>query len=414
MADQKPKYEITETGARINLEKPHNRATDRIYGNETLEDEYVEEIDNEIGNKDPEAQVKKNRRKYILDVFIILVIFIGFIIYTIQKDGMQNIIALMDNCNGMWLGVAGLFLLGMWVAETIALVLPMKKIYPDFKIWDSFRITMIGQLFNNLTPFASGGQLMQVYVMSKENKRASETFSVLSLKFIIGQTVLILFTITIVLSQFNFFKDLFKDWVWLGAIGILINIGIVVSFFLAGTRKNFVLKIAKPFIKLGGKIKIGKKRLVKDPEDRINKFRGSVEHYSEQFTKMGSQKGTIVSMVIISIFQNLCYYAITYAIYKAFGNSGYTFFEIVTTQAFLMLIMSFVPTPGAGLGAEGGFLILFKDIFQNGTINVSILFWRLFIFYLPIICGAIFFIPAYIKIEKQNEKKKVEAAKLQN
>ena len=38
MADQKPKYEITETGARINLEKPHNRATDRIYGNETLED----------------------------------------------------------------------------------------------------------------------------------------------------------------------------------------------------------------------------------------------------------------------------------------------------------------------------------------------------------------------------------------
>ena len=42
-----------------------------------------------------------------------------------------------------------------------------------------------------------------------------------------------------------------------------------------------------------------------------------------------------------------------YAIYKAFGNSGYTFFEIVTTQAFLMLIMSFVPTPGAGLGAEG-------------------------------------------------------------
>jgi hypothetical protein len=412
MADQK--YQTTETGAKINLEKPHNRESDQLYGNETLEDAFVEEIDKEIGNKDPEAQVKKNRRKYIIDVLIILVVFIGFLIYTIQKDGMQNIIALMDNCNGMWLGIAGLFLLGTWAAETISLLLPMRKIYPDFKLWDSFRITMIGQLFNNLTPFASGGQVMQVYVMSKEKKRASETFSVLSLKFIIGQTVLILFTIAIVLSQFDFFQNLFKDWVWLGVIGIAINIGIVISFFLAGTRKNFVLKIAKPFIKLGGKIKIGKKRLVQDPEDKLNKFRGSVEHYSEQFTKMGSQKGTIVAMVLISIVQNICYYAITYAIYKAFGNSGNTFFEIVTTQAFLLLIMSFVPTPGAGLGAEGGFLILFKDIFKNGTINVSILFWRLFIFYLPIICGAIFFIPAYIRIEKQNEKKKAEAAKLQS
>ena len=37
-----------------------------------------------------------------------------------------------------------------------------------------------------------------------------------------------------------------------------------------------------------------------------------------------------------------------------------------------------------------------------------------FIFYLPIICGAIFFIPAYIRIEKQNEKKKKEAAQLQS
>ena len=126
MADQK--YQTTETGAKINLEKPHNRESDQLYGNESIEDAYVQEIYQEIGNKDPEAQVKKNRRKYIIDIFIILVVFVGFLIYTIQKDGMQNIIALMDNCNGMWLGVAGLFLIGMWLAETIALVLPMKKI----------------------------------------------------------------------------------------------------------------------------------------------------------------------------------------------------------------------------------------------------------------------------------------------
>ena len=43
MADQK--YQTTETGAKINLEKPHNRESDQLYGNESIEDAYVQEID---------------------------------------------------------------------------------------------------------------------------------------------------------------------------------------------------------------------------------------------------------------------------------------------------------------------------------------------------------------------------------
>ena len=58
-----------------------------------------------------------------------------------------------------------------------------------------------------------------------------------------------------------------------------------------------------------------------------------------------------------------------------------------------MLIMTIFPTPGAGIGAEGGFYLLFENIFKNGTINLSILFWRIYVFYLPIIVGALFFLP---------------------
>ena len=108
---------------------------------------------------------------------------------------------------------------------------------------------------------------------------------------------------------------------------------------------------------------------------------------------MKAHKKMVLQIFIVSFIQSLLYYSITYMVYRAFGNSGTSFFQIITVQSFLLLIMTFVPTPGSGLGAEGGFLLLFNFIFTNGTINLSILFWRIYTFYLPIIVGALFLIP---------------------
>ena len=99
-------------------------------------------------------------------------------------------------------------------------------------------------------------------------------------------------------------------------------------------------------------------------------------------------------MFIIAVLQSLFYYSITYMVYRAFGNYGVSIWQIIPAQAFLLLIMTFIPTPGSGVGAEGGFWVMFNSIFKNGTINMSILFWRLYTFYLPIIVGALFLIPS--------------------
>lgn len=74
------------------------------------------------------------------------------------------------------------------------------------------------------------------------------------------------------------------------------------------------------------------------------------------------------------------------------------------TSSLFSLVMAVIPTPGAGLGAEGGFLLLFNSIFLPGTINMAILFWRLYTFYIPIIAGAFFLIPTNLK-EKATTKK---------
>jgi uncharacterized protein (TIRG00374 family) len=343
--------------------------------------------------KNETSEVQKNKKFYKPSVIFTIALLVALFIYIYKVDGVDNVRRILNEANYTWV-IAGLIcLVIMWICEAITLYLPIKKIYPSQTFGNAFKITMIGQLFNNLTPFASGGQLMQAYIMSKEGKRTSDALSVLTMKFVLTQSTLIIFTVIVVLTQFHFFTQLFKNLVWIGIIGIVINVAVVVLFYLAGAHKEFVMKIAKPLIRLGGKIHIGKWKMVKDPDKKIEEFTKSVEHFSMQFMQMKNNKKMVAAMLTIGLIQNILYYAITYTIYKAFGNSGATFLQIITTQAFLMLIMTIFPTPGAGIGAEGGFYLLFENIFKNGTINLSILFWRIYVFYLPIIVGALFFLP---------------------
>lgn len=272
--------------------------------------------------------------------------------------------------------------------------------YKNQTFKNSFKIAMIGQLFNNITPFASGGQPMQAYELTKSGKRVSDSMSAMSMKFIMTQLALAVFTTAIILLQFDFLKDLMKDYMWVVVISFIVNFIAIFLVLLAGINKNIILTICKPFIKLGSKLHI-----VKDYDKTIEKFDGSVSNFSTQFKNMKNHKKTILGIFIMAIIQSMLYYSITYVVYKAFGNSGVSYFQIVPAQAILLLIMTFIPTPGSGLGAEGGFLIIFNSIFKQGTINMSILFWRLYTFYLPIIIGAFFLIPSKAKKNYDNMDK---------
>ena len=65
----------------------------------------------------------------------------------------------------------------------------------------------------------------------------------------------------------------------------------------------------------------------------------------------------ILKMFIASTLQNLANFSITYMVYRAFGNFGISFWQIIPLQAFLVLVMAVIPTPGAGLGSRRWLLL---------------------------------------------------------
>lgn len=329
-----------------------------------------------------------NKKVTIFNFILIAIIFVGLFIYMVVVDGVDNIINLLKGVNYFWVlaGIACLII--QWICDGICLHIPLKKLYPNQTFTDSFKVTMIGQLFNNITPFSSGGQPMQAYELTKTGKKVSDSLSAMAIKFIITQTALVLFTFAVIVFEFDFFSKLMNDFLWVAIVGFTINIIVILVVLMAGFKKRAITIVTNPIITLLGKIKI-----LKHPEKTRENLDKSIDNFRKQFKLIKSEKKMVLKIFITATIQSLAYYSITYMVYRAFGNTGVSFWQIIPVQAFLLLIMTFIPTPGAGIGAEGGFLLLFNSIFKQGTINMSILFWRLYTFYLPIIIGALFLIP---------------------
>lgn len=336
-----------------------------------------------------QQDVKPANKKVIFFNFALIVfIFIGLFIYMINVDGMDNIVQVLHQVDYKWV-IAGLVCLVIhWLCEASNLHTPLKKMYSNQKFTNSFKVSMLGQLFNNITPFSTGGQPMQTYELTKTGKRVSDSLSAMAMKFIITQTALVVSTLVVVLFEFQFFAGLMKEYIWLAIVGFAVNIFAIIVVILAGVKKKLITFFTTPVIKFLGKIHI-----FKNPENTIEKLDKSIDNFREQFLYMKSEKKMVIKMFLTAVVQSFAYYSITYMVYRAFGNTGITFWQIIPTQAFLLLIMTFIPTPGSGLGAEGGFYLLFNSIFKEGTINMSILFWRMYTFYLPIMIGALFLIP---------------------
>ncbi len=356
---------------------------------------------------EPTEAKKTSKKVIILSTLFILFIFIGTFAYMMNTDDVNNLGEILRTADYKWVLFGLICLIVMWLSEAVNMHIPLKRLYPTQKFTNSIKITMIGQLFNNLTPFSTGGQVMQVYEMGKSGKRTSDSLSILSMKFLIQQIMMMLFTVIVLIFQFNHFQYLFNQYLVIGIIGVSINVILLTFLIAAGTKKEVIMKIAKPIFKLLSKIRIGKFKLIKEPEERLENFEKSVENYNEQFKIIKNHKIMVLKMSIAGLIQAVTYYAITFAVYKTFGNVGANFWEIVTRQTFLVLLVSIVPTPGAGLGAEGGFLLIFGPIFKQGTINLGVLFWRIYTFYLPILIGALFMIPTKRLITKRLQKEKI-------
>lgn len=320
-------------------------------------------------------------KKYVFNIALILILGASITFFLISKTNNLEDIAKLSL---RWGFIALSCMILYWVFETMVQHLLMARIQHNNRLWNTFKVVMSGHFFNAITPFSSGGQPMQLFIMTKQGIPIGTSASVLLSKFIIYQMILTLYSLIVLLLQLQFFVSKMSGIIYLSLIGFILNLAIVVVLIMAAFMKRQTTFLAVKVIEL-----LHKMTLIKKPYTMKKKLIGQIAIFNDNVKELLKNKKLLCLVSGLTILQLTAYFMIPYAVYRGFGLSGANIFVVISASAFIVMFSSFIPVPGGSGVAEGSFFILFQLFFPKSILPIAILIWRIVTFYIPLCLGGI-------------------------
>lgn len=324
-------------------------------------------------------------KKYGINSIIMLGVSSICIGILLRQTGLQGLYSELRKAIPIWLvlGIGCMFV--YWLIESIIQYMLVHKMHRQgASFWNAFKVVMTGQFFNAITPFSSGGQPMQAFVMLKQGIPVGTSASILMIKFIVYQISLTVYSIVVLLTRLEFFYTHVNGLVSLALIGFAVNGAVVWMLLMATFKPEWLKKISFYGINLLVKLRILKEgiSLKKKVVGQVNLFKKSIQSFKESV-------GLLMPISMLTLVQLTAYFIIPYAVYRAFGLRESHLILLLSAAAFIVMFSSFIPTPGGAGVAEGGFFLFFQLFFPQTILPTAVLCWRMVTFYMPLCLGGI-------------------------
>ncbi len=333
------------------------------------------------------AEKPKKQRINFRTLLLVLIIG-GLILFTVLGiDGPKKIWRAILGANPFWLIISILAFLMAWFIEgTVLDILVKQKAVPDLKLKDSINLTIIGKLFDNLTPMATGGQPFQVWKMYKLGSNVGTAISVLTLKFIAYQMAITVIYFVVIIANLKTIIHWQPFYIGSIVIGMLITIMAAVFLILTIAKPNFIKNIARKLVRMLRRIK-----LIDSQQKTLNRLNKEIDSFHDNLMEIYSNKMVVAKIFLLSVIQILLVFSVGFFVFLSLGSKQYDLLAAISASAYVWLVCSFIPLPGASLGAEGAFLLFFGLLYgKDDSLALAMLIWRSIVYYMPIAVGLIF------------------------
>jgi len=305
----------------------------------------------------------------------------------------KNVVSALGQMNKWWL-IAGLSLIGLyWLIEAFTLNVLVNNLHEKTNFKSLMKVSMIGQFFSGLTPFASGGQPAQLVLLNKNKVPVGIGSSILMSKFVVYQSVLVIYSGILLILKSNMFYAKVNNLFGLVILGFGVNLIVITVLLFISFAKGSNKNIATGLIHFLHKIKV-----IKHKEKHIENIEEHINEFHTQVDVMRGHSRLIIKIVILTVLQLTSYFLVPYCLYKGFGLDGVSVINIIAATAFVLMVTSFVPLPGGSGGAEGGFYMIFGMFFLPHLIIPAVLIWRVMTYYLWMAIGGIWMLGSQMKM----------------
>ena len=332
----------------------------------------------------PEGQddVKNIKKKN----YLILLSIILIVLYFSLKDNFSLVVKEIISLNKLYVFLALIFMAIYGLLRSLSLHTIIKDFKKDFKFKDTIKNMLITQFFNGTTPFASGGQPVQIYHLKTQGVNLPTSTSIVIQNFVIYQLILLIYgTLAITL---NFFFDFFpknpilKNFI---VLGFIVNSAVMVLLFLISYAKKQNKFVAGKIVSVLHKLK-----LVKYKIKTTNKLKQTVDKFYNSAKKIRKNKKTFIKCFMYNFLAFPFLYSIPLILLYSTGDfSSLNFITSLVACSYVMIIGSFVPIPGGTGGLEFAFVQFYGNYISGHILSTVMIMWRFITYYLGMILGTI-------------------------
>lgn len=325
-------------------------------------------------------------KRLILNIFMLL-IPVGFVVYfLVSENGFMDLINNIEKFNWCWIAAAIFCQFANVFIDAYVLFKITHNYDESFNLKKSLKTTAVGQFFSVITPGAIGGQPMQLYCMKKQNVHTGVATSSLIQKFLIYQTTITFYSFIALICNLDIFRGrLSGAMLGLSLFGFISHAVVILFVFMFSFNRKLTSSIIRKFFNLLAKLKI-----IKDPSEKAEKIKCQLMKFHESNIKLYKNRKMFISICALTVLQLTLIFAVPYTIYRSFHFFEANFFDMLTGQAFVTMVSSFMPLPGGSGAAEGSFYVFFEIFFKANTIKSAILVWRIITYFMNIIVFAPF------------------------
>ena len=314
---------------------------------------------------------------------IILLIITIIVLYVVLKNDFNDIIKAFQTIDSKYIVVALLFYsLSIGIKGAVNYIIVNDKTKISLK--EAIKHNWIVQLFNGVTPFATGGEPMEVYMLTEHDIPVATATNYTIQAFICYQTALVLFGLFAV--TYNAIFHIFPKVVLLSRLVLLgfgINIMVIIILFTIANSKRVSSKLGRIFIKIAKKLKL------KVSEEDVYK---KIEDYQRGMSETKKRKGLMFKGVLMNLVSLSCLYVTPLFVLFSMGDfTNLSLLNALTSSAYVYVMGAFVPIPGASGGIEFGFTQFYGNFIGKSKMGAVLLLWRFITYYLGIIIGALIF-----------------------
>ena len=328
---------------------------------------------------------KSTRSKLNVGIVIFSAVFILLTVFFV--DGPEKILQTVEKLNVRYLIMALLTVTLSWFFEACALQKLVHVRSHSIRLGEAFRATTTGILFNQLTPLSSGGQPMEIYVLSQMDIPVGLGMSAAMMLTLIYHLYIFLFG-AVTIATFYAFQG-----ATLARVAPLLWAGYILNLFTTGVFIAIIVSEKKTLALLKKLVHWAKKiRIIRDEEKAFTKVSNEMQSFNDAFRFLRQEGlGRVIIAGIYYFLALTSLYIVPYWVFRSFGMH-YPLHLVIMGTIAVAFVTSYIPLPGASLGAEGGFYFIFSYFFpETQGLGLIVVFWRLVTFYYPIVFGNILF-----------------------